>query len=60
MHKICFQKSISDEGIKKMATETVITLGERKPAYLKNNIPQLNQLIEMIFLHMVEIETEIT
>lgn len=60
MHKICFQKSISDEGIKKVATETVITLGERKPILFKNNLPQLQQLIEMIFLHMVEIDIEIT
>lgn len=41
MHKICFQKSISDEGIKKMATEIVITIGERKPVLFKNNLPQL-------------------
>jgi len=35
MHKICFNKNIEDEGIKKMATEAMITVGERIPSLFK-------------------------
>jgi hypothetical protein len=38
MHKICFNKTISDEGIKKMATEMMITIGERVPKLFKDNV----------------------
>lgn len=38
MYKICFSKNIDDDGIKKMATETMITIGERIPALYKNNL----------------------
>jgi hypothetical protein len=37
MNKIVFNKNISDEGIKKIATEIVITIGERIPKLYKDN-----------------------
>jgi hypothetical protein len=37
MNKIVFNKNISDEGIKKIATEIVITIGERIPKLYKEN-----------------------
>lgn len=60
MHKIVFNKSITDEGIKKIATEIMITIGERIPKLYKDNQQQLQQLLEMIFMHMIDIDQEIT
>lgn len=37
MHKIVFNKNIEDEGIKKIATEIMITVGERIPKLYKDN-----------------------
>lgn len=60
MNKIVFNKNISDEGIKKIATEIMITIGERIPKLYKDNQQQLQQLLEMIFMHMIDIDQEIT
>ena len=60
MHKIVFNKNIEDEGIKKIATEIMITVGERIPKLYKDNQQLLQQLLEMIFMHMIEIDLEIT
>lgn len=37
MHKIVFNKKLLDEGNKKIATEIVITIGERIPKLYKDN-----------------------
>ena len=60
MHKIVFNKNIGDEGIKKIATEIMITVGERIPKLYKDNQQLLQQLLEMIFMHMIDIDQDIT
>lgn len=46
--------------MKKIATEIALTLGERIPKLYKDNTAQLQQLLEMVFMHMIDIEQEIT
>ena len=60
MHKVTFNKKIEDHGIKETATELLISIGERVPSLFREKHKQnLNGLLEMIFIHMVEIEKEI-
>lgn len=60
MHKITFDKKIEDLGVKRSATELLISIGERVPSLFRDKHKQnLTGLLEMIFLHMIEIEKEI-
>lgn len=59
MYKITFEKNIDDSGIKRIATEIIISIGERIPSVFKNNNDALSRLIEMVFYHMVDIDEEI-
>lgn len=48
-----------DETVKRMATETLLSFAERYPAFYRQNKDRLNGLIEMIFLHMIQIENTV-
>jgi hypothetical protein len=48
-----------EEATKRMATEILLSFAERYPAFYMQDNFHLNSLIEMIFLHMVQIENEI-
>jgi hypothetical protein len=48
-----------EETTKRMATEILLSFAERYPAFYRTDNTNLNGLIEMIFLHMVQIDNEI-
>ena len=43
-----------------MGTETLISLVSRIPQTVRKNPQYLEKLIELIFIHMIEIDEEIT
>ena len=52
-------KEVSDGGIKDQAIEVVITISERYPEMLKKNSALLTQVVELIFTHMIDIDSEV-
>jgi len=60
LYKVTFDKNLAETGVKKIAIEIAVNIGERIPSLYRNNNALLSQLIEMIFCHMIEIEEETT
>lgn len=48
-----------EETTKRMATEILLSFADRYPAFYRQQKDRLNGLIEMIFVHMIQIEQEI-
>ena len=49
----------TDGGLKDQAIEIVVTISERYPEILKKNSKVLVQVLELILLHMIEIDSEV-
>lgn len=49
-----------ENGIKRMATEMLVDYSEKSPAIFRKNKEYLTSILEMVFVHMVDIEDEIT
>lgn len=58
MTKIRNEKEV-DAGLKDQAIEVVVTISERYPEMIKKNSQFLNNILELIFTHMIDIESEI-
>jgi len=48
-----------DVGLKDQAIEVIVTISERYPEMIKKNTNYLNQILELIFTHMIGIDSEI-
>lgn len=48
-----------EETTKRMATEVLLSFADRYPAFYRQHKDRLNALIEMIFLHMIQIDDKI-
>ena len=48
-----------ESGIKRMATEMLVCYSEKYPSIFRKNKDYLNSLLEMVFIHMIDIEPEI-
>lgn len=59
MYIISINKNIEESGIKKMATELIVSIVERLPSLIRKNPDNLRKLFEMIFSQMILIEDEI-
>lgn len=49
-----------ESGIKRMATEILVDFSEKSPALFRKNKEYLNNILEMLFVHMIDIEEDIT
>lgn len=49
-----------EPGVKRMATEILVDYSEKSPALFRKNKDSLQETIEMVFTHMVDISNEIT
>lgn len=59
MYKIVFEKKIEDSGVKRMATESLVTYIERLPKSIRDQKDKLKTLLEMIFFHMIDIDQDV-
>ncbi|CAD8204866.1 unnamed protein product [Paramecium octaurelia] len=55
-----FRESQIEQGLKRIGTETLISLAEKFPRVFKQDKQYLSQLVEMIFFHMIQISQTVT